>query len=318
MREVIIVCTYKRNELLHGCLRRLRGQDGDVPIIVFSDRGEVSKDLIDTCEKFEARLIVQPRHNFHGNSYSAGEALRFAWNCDYGMVHYVEDDVFVKPDFLRWAWGVHSDFDDIFCSCGWVFNHFMPIVDETYFAPWIYIPQFSITWERLGLVLPHLNPLYYGDMWKYIGDNFTDNPINAMHPQAINHFEIDGLLQRILMQNKMQVAWNSIAKVEHLGFGGYNRGGYETYESLFEGLSTFEERVARIEEFAADPWWRLQYFDRKIVEREVGREVGQRIFRYKVTQGEWESEFVSDLLPHQLPKIINSVHRTPETVVECV
>ena len=45
MREVCVVPTYRRTELLHGCLRRLRGQDGDVPIVVFSDRGETSPEL---------------------------------------------------------------------------------------------------------------------------------------------------------------------------------------------------------------------------------------------------------------------------------
>lgn len=292
--EVVIVCTYKREEFLHCCLRRLRGQDGDIRIIVFSDRWESSDNLAAICLEFDADLILHPPHSYYGNSFAAGEALRFAWNLDYELITYVEDDCLVKPDFFRWTREVHEEWDDIFCSCGWVFNRHMPIADETYFAPWIYIPQFTIRRDKLDLLMPHLNPIYYGDLQKYVYENFHKNPINDLHPHAIQHFEIDGLLQRVLMQSGMQVAWNGIARAEHIGFSGYNKG-WSRYENFFHGCTTFAERVERVEEFATDEYARAEEFGRDIVQREIGRELSkqERIWKIRLPGG-WESTFKSE------------------------
>lgn len=316
MKECILVCTYRRPELLKCCLERITDHYGySDDLFVFADRGEVDQQLQDICAGECAKLIAQPIHKFYGNSYSAGEALRFAYNSGYELIHVIEDDVLIKPGFFDWTRQVHEDWDDIFCSCGWVFNREMPLVEETYFALWIYIPQFSIRRDKLELVLPHLNPIYYSDLQKYVYENFKDNPIKNLHPHTIQHFEIDGLLQRIMMRHKMQVAWNGIAKVKHVGAFGYNAG-WDSKEVFFDGCNSFSERVARVEEFAADPYWRMQYFAKNVVEREEGRELAARTFRYKMLVGdEWESEFTSDLLPHQLRTLrnVNSVPVTSDT-----
>lgn len=314
MKECVVVCTYRRPEMLESCLQRIAAYHPYTSdLFVFADRGEM-EGLADITFKYGAKLIVQPAHNYFGNSFSAGEALRFVYNSGYDLIHYIEDDCFIKPGFFQWTRAVHDDWDDIFCSCGWVFNRFMPLLDETYFAPWIYIPQFTIRRQKLDLVMKHLNPLYYGDQLGYLDKNMPKNLIDDMYPEMVHH-EIDGMLQRLLMHHRMQVAWSAISKVKHVGFAGYNRGGYTAYEDFFTDCKNFEDRVERIEEFAADPYWRMQFFDPKIVEREEGREFPIRTFRYRVTVGEWESEFDSNLLPHQLKTLrtVNSVPVTPDT-----
>jgi len=62
----------------------------------------------------------------------------------------------------------------------------------------------------------------------------------------------------------------------------------------------------------------MKYFGRNIVEREIGCEIQPRIFRYRMTVGEFETEFTSDLELRHLPRVINSVPRTAETVIESV
>jgi Glycosyl transferase family 2 len=307
MKTCCVVPTYRRPELLHGCLRRLRGQDGDVPILVFSDREHTSPELEKTCQEFEARLILQAKHDHLGNSFNSGEALRFAYNSGFELVHYVEDDAFAKPDLLSWTRAQHEEWDDIFCTCGWVFNCHMPFTEDTYFANWIYIPQFSIRREKLALVMPHLNPLYYADMWKYVRENFPENPINRLYPNVV-HYEIDGLLQRIIMKEKLQVAWCATAKISHVGIHGYNRGGFTEYEAFFDDCPTFASRMAKIECLALDPYWRASLMDRSHVEREIGHELSSRQFKYRVkVPGGWESDFVSELSRAALPRRINSV-----------
>jgi hypothetical protein len=221
----------------------------------------------------------------------------------------------VKPGWMKWTHEVHADWKDIFCSAGWVFNRDMPLTpQETYFAPWIYIPQFSIRLNKLSLVIPHLCPLYYQDLQKYIFEAFENNPLDNMHPHAVQHFEIDGLLQRVLLQNKMQVAWSSIAQVQHAGFAGYNRGGVDSYEEFFCGEQNFMKRVDMVEAFIADETWRATVFGKEIVEREVGHELVPKKFRYKmILPGGWESEFESDGPLRRRPKRVNSVNVTADT-----
>jgi hypothetical protein len=317
MREVIVIPTYRRTELLYGTLARLRQQDTVTPIYVFSDHGETSVDLERTCDEFSAFLILQAKHDYHGNSFNAGQALRFAYESGFELTHYVEDDAFAKPDLLAWTRKQHDDWNDIFCSCGWVFNHHMTIEDQIYFVPWLYIPQFSIRRNKLKLIVEHLNPFYYRDMWNYIKTHFVDNPLNAMFPNVV-HYEIDGLMQRIIMIDRSQAVWNGIGKVEHMGFAGYNRGGYSLYEELFDSPK-FIERVKKIETFAADPYWRMSIFGRELVEREVGYALPKRTFEYRITlPGGWESTFWSELGLRALPKRLNSVPVTPEMQIVMV
>jgi len=317
MIECVCVSTYRRDEMLHGCLRRLRGQDGDIPIFVFHDRGETGAETENICDEFEAQLIVQPKHEYRGNSFSVGEALRFAYNMGCELIHHVEDDCFVKPGFFDWTHDQHELFSDIFASCAWVGNQVMDIADVAYYVPWLYIPQFSMRREMLKRVLPHLNHIYYKNMARYCRETFPDNVLYKMH-NMMNHYEIDGLLQHILLRDGLQVAWNGIAHSKHLGMHGYNRGGYGAYREFFGEEKSFAKRVARMEEFASDPQWRMQFFSREIVEREEGHVIEERTYRYRMIQGEYESEFTSPLLPQQLPRLINSVPRTAETVIECI
>lgn len=316
MKEVIIVPTYRRPELLHCCLKRLITQDQDVPIFVFSDRGDESPLLF--TDYWNTKIIIQPKHDYHGNSFNAGEALRFAYNAGYDLIHYCEDDTFVKPGWLAWTREMHAELDEtfsLFASCGWVFNHHMPFSNESYLAPWIYIPQFSITRKKLELVMPHLNPFYYRDMCKYIQENFTDNAINKLYPDVV-HYEIDGLLQRVLMDSRTQSVWCATTKVDHFGAGGYNRG-WENYENLFIGCNDSIERVDRLEELYKDIYWRAETFGRSHVEREVGHPIPKRTYKYRITlPGGWSTEADSELGTLRPTMKVKSVRLPRESIIE--
>lgn len=308
MKECVVVCTYLREPWLHCCLRRLREQDKAIDIFVFSDRGETSPELEETCKKFNAHLIVQPTHSFPGNSWNAGTAWRFAYNCGYELLHIVEDDTMAKPDLLSWSREMHEELGEsmgIFASCGWVFNHFMPFNDDNYICNWIYIPQFSITRKKLELVLPHLNYHYFSDMDKYLTENFPENALNKLYPQ-ISHSEVDGLCQRVLMENKSSCVWCATPKVIHASPIGYNRG-WDTQEEFFAGCTAFDDKVARVEEFIRDPYWRSTLMEKSHVEREEGRKLDDRVFHYKVEFDGWSTEFDSPLTKERLPKKIHSV-----------
>ena len=308
MKECVIIPAYRRQPWLYCCIKRIREQDPKIPIYVFSDRGEPVPFLHVYRDELKAKLIVQPIHHFHGNSWNAGTALRFAYNMGYELITYIEEDTMAKPDLLAWTREMHSELDEsmnIFCTCGWVFNYHMPFCDDNYLVPWIYFPQFSITRQKLELLLPHLNYEYFADMDKYLMENFPENALNKLYPQCC-HTEIDGLAQRVLMQSRTQVCWCATPKVRHCGPVGYNRG-WEGMDAFFEGCPSFEDKVDRVEAFIADPYWRATMMEKSHVEREEGRKLDDRMFHYKLSFDGWSTEFESSLDRRRLPKRIHSV-----------
>lgn len=316
--ECVIVPTYKRNHFLWACLRRIRVQDQDVPIIVFSDRGEDNEELRHVCKTFEADLKIMPIHDYYGNSFCVMEALRWAYEEEMwggrwlNLIHVCEDDFMQTQDCLAWHRKVNDLFSDLFCSCGWVFNRQAPISDDLAFAPWFYAPNYAITREKLAQVVKHANPLYYNDMAKYVLKVFPDSILHAKGMQENTQFwEQDALFQYCIEADKSQVAWNGIAKGSHVGASGYNR----PTGPKFEG--SLQERVAQVEGLIEDHYWRAELFTREVVEREIGHPLRKREFKYRVTvPGGWSSEFVSELSKDRLPKRINSVPLGADAVIE--
>jgi len=317
MREVVITPTYHREELLYCCLKRLRGYDDDIPIHVFPDRGSYHRGLLvhSICNEFEAVPHLVPDNDWYGDTSNVMNAYLWAYNAGYERVFYVEDDVMVHSDFFSWHREQQKDFPDLFASMAWIFNREAPISDCLLFQPWIYSIGLCFSQSKLALIAQHATPKYYGDMPGYLEKRFK-NPVML----GAVHWEQDGLLQRILDEDKSQTVSPGIAKCSHLGYvRSYGDGAdFVKYEEIMEGAESFTDRVNRIEELIADPYRRMKYFGRNIVEREIGCEIPPRIFRYRMTVGEFETEFTSDLELRHLPRVINSVPRTAETVIESV
>lgn len=320
--EAVIVTTYRRPELLYCCLKRIREIEPWIPIYVFPDRTSVNdKELAPVVDAFRQNVQwnLVPDHDFHGNSYNTMEAFRMVYNNDHGLVYYVEDDVMVHADFFKWHRAQHELWPRIFGTMAWIFNRHAPIVDDVLFQPWYYAIGSCFKREKLKLIAEHATPRYYEDMAGYVGKHFGDTPLNK-RPFGVEHFEQDGLIQRILDRDKTQTISPGIAKCSHVGMYGYNRG-WNTGIDLFAGLEKFDDRVARLETFIADPYERAEMFGRDIVEREIGRELPKRELRYKVKHPfGWETEYVSErvLNPKNLPSRVNSVRVTEETTFDLI
>lgn len=310
--ECVILTTWDRNHFLWCALRRIRLQDQQVRIVVFSDRGEDNAELREVARAFEAEVRVIPIHDYYGNSFCTMEALRWAYDQGFDLIHVNESDFMQSRDCLSWHRQVHDLFDDIFCSCGWVFNRQAPITDNRMFAPWFYAPNYSIRREKLAQVVKHANPLYYNNMRGYVLKTFPDSLLHAKGMQENTGFwEQDAIFQYCIEQDKSQVAWNGIAKGAHCGASGYNR----PAGPKFEG--SLEDRIAQVEALIEDPWWRAELFTREVVEREIGHVLPKREFKYRITiPGGWESELKSELKKERLPNRLNSVNLPIGSVVE--
>lgn len=316
MREVVIVPTYRREELLYACLSRLRGYDGDIPIHVFPDRNTYAT-VKPVCDLFEAEAHLVLDNDWYGNTSNVMNAYLWAFNTGYDRVFYVESDVMIHSDFFSWHREQHDNFPGIFASMAWIFNREAPISDELMFQPWIYSIGLCFSRPKLEKIVEHATPKYYGDMPGYIERRFKNSKLGS--PFGAVHYEQDGLLQRVMEEDGSQVVSSGIAKCSHVGFvRSYGDGTPEDYEK-FLGLTngmTFAERVERVEAFIADPYARMDVFGRALVEREIGRVIPKRRFTYKVTQpGGWEATFQSELKREFLPKRILSTPVTKETEI---
>ena len=316
MREVVLVPTFHREELLSCCLKRLRGYDADIPIYVFPDRGTGDTLVRLICEDYEAHMHLVPDSDWYGNSANIMNAYLWAFNAGYDRVFMVESDVMIHEDFFSWHREQQEQFPQIFASMAWIFNREAPISDDLMFQPWIYSIGLCFSREKLALVAQHATPKYYGDMPAYLEKVFNASPLTDRF--AIAHWEQDGLLQRILDKDKSQTVSSGIAKCSHVGFvRSYGDGTKEAYEKFLglEGLR-FDERVERVEKFIADPYARMDVFGRALVERELGYVIPVRRFTYHVTvPGGWSATFQSELKREFLGKRILSVPVTKETEI---
>lgn len=305
--ETVVVPTFRRKEFLYCCLAYIRRADPAIPIAIFPDQATaIDQELQNIASFFKAKVCFVPKHNYYGNSFNVLEALRAAFNTGFQRIYYIEDDVFVHPDFFAWHRRVQDDYPDIFASMAWVFNRHAPISDDDMFQPWYYAIGTCFSIYALAQIVEHASPLYYGNMQEYIRENFKDSKIND--PHVLAHYEQDGLIQRVLEASGKQTVSSGIAKCSHMGFAGYNRG-WSRYDKFFAGCPDFPERIKRIEHCYADPYWRVSMFGREVVERELGREIPKREIKYtiKLPDG-WESEFTSEMSRDYLPLRVNSIN----------
>jgi len=299
--------------MLFYCLSLIRAIEPRIPVAVFPDRGTYNdkefKDVMDCFDPDRTVPILVPDHDYYGNTFNTMEAFRWAYG-HWDRVYYVEDDVMVHADFFKWHREIHEDCEgqNIFASMGWIFNRYAPITLDVLFQPWYYSVGTCFTREKLKLVVDHATPRYYKDMPGYIQKEFSSSALNTVH-QNIQHYEQDGLIQRVMDRDRSQVVCRGMASCTHLGTFGYNKG-WEQRENFFGEAKTFEERVSMLSQFLGDPYWRASLFGREIVEREIGRELPPRLQKYLLRVGPYECEYESELKPEQFPKRLRSVPRT--------
>jgi len=319
-KEVCIVPTFGRNELLFCCLKRIRAVEPNMEIHVFPDRGTFYAPLVQQITKqFEATVHLVPNNSWYGNTANTMNAYLWAFNAGYDRVFYVESDVIVHNDFFSWHRDIQEDCPDIFCSMAWIFNRVAPITNDVLFQPWFYSIGVCFSREKLALVAKHATPKYYEDMPGYIEKRFKASSLNI--PSAIAHVEQDGLIQRILDEDRSQSVSPGIAKCSHIGFTrSYGSGDTVGDYNYFLGGEhlTFEQRVANVESFIADPYARASIFGRALVEREIGHELPPRLRKYLLRVGPYECEYESELKPEQFPKRLRSVPRTPEMQITLI
>jgi glycosyltransferase involved in cell wall biosynthesis len=131
MKDIVIIPTYNRPELLYLCIEQLskcEGIETKQVIIHEDDHDDKPKHFSRILEileviRFAKRVLphvshVRVSHSNYGSSYNFIEGFRHAYNSDAKYVYHIEDDCLITPDYFRYAEEAHKLCPDAFVVCG--------------------------------------------------------------------------------------------------------------------------------------------------------------------------------------------------------
>jgi hypothetical protein len=266
MKEICIVTTYQREELLWLCLEAIRANDANVRICVFSDRGANSEDLQTTLNQFAALSVIRERHRFYGNSWNLLTACR--WLTDSadelpGMLHLIEDDTLIHHGYLKWARTelINAQLAgmNLACVCG--------RIGSPHITDWYESPCASWQGEYLQKAVSHVIPEYFCDdrlkMQKVLDEKIFPNS-----KYKKGGAEQDGFLLRCVEHYKWKTRFPEKPLATHLGWYGYNQ---PPLRGRPQG--SFADRIQQCREMLGNRERRKELFGHRIAESEwTGRE----------------------------------------------
>ena len=261
MKDCVAVFTWKRDPLLYLCLEAIRREDQQIPVIVFSDRGYCSNELLMTKEKFGAKLVVHHHNGGYGNSDNVLSGMATCVNDpELEILHCIEDDVIIHQDWFAWARAIlnsgkaHSGEPTFAVALGRLPG------DPP--STWYESPCISWNTSCLRQALAMVPKDYCGptreDLQKAADRAFP----NSRYRYGSG--EQDGLFLRIIEHFKWRTAFPDHAYASHIGFYGYNQ---PTGRQEPEG--TFEQKVEFCRKLLYDKARRTEWFGQSITEREM-------------------------------------------------
>jgi len=235
-KDIVIVPTYDRPEMLWLCLEHLTASrgSGEVRVKVYVDaheglvlpyREEIAR-VVKKFPKLRTELIYRQPHSFHGNSFNVLMAYKEAYESDARYVFMVEDDILVQPDFFEWHRTQHAQ-ADLDCSVG-----VEKRPEHAHYA------SLGVCFRRqvIAKVLPHCRPGYFGNMTSYCRSQFKPSKW---------HCEQDGVWCRVLDPNS--IAWPTTPVAHHVGWYGYHR------QKSVRPKGTLEERYQQVRGVLQNP-----------------------------------------------------------------
>lgn len=252
MKDICIVTSYNRPEMLHECLRRIQIAQGNLELLVYVSLDNrigapYHPDIIEVLRRFndklDIKLKVRHPHSFPGNSHNTLEAYKEAFKAAPQYVFLIEDDVMISKDFFQFHYAAHQ-LTKLFCSVGVKCTRRSDIAEiddperiwvsgSDYASLGVCFPH-----DSLGYIIPHAHEPYYSNMPGYVARYFKDSRFK-------NEFaEQDGLILRIMGHWNGLCGWPyaSTARAFHAGYYGYHRmDGAKPFGQLDERIENFRE-----------------------------------------------------------------------------
>ncbi|MDP9267267.1 MAG: hypothetical protein M3P27_02945 [Acidobacteriota bacterium] len=226
MKDVVLVPTFSRPEMLWHCLEHLFRcpEFTEHDVVVWLDwHADLPDPPLVEVEQVVGffpgvHLVRLARHGRPGNSFNVLSAYRAAYESGADVVYLVEDDVMVRPDFFRFHRFVRSLLD-VFCVVAAENtrratppqgNHFWATDDD--------YASLGVSFDRKALaeIVRHHSAEYFGDMHGYCQRNF-----GARFQKE--EVEQDGLILRVMGEQRVLSAWPYEPRAQHVGWYGYHR-----------------------------------------------------------------------------------------------
>lgn len=239
-RELIIVPTHQRSDMLYVCLEAIRAAEPDIPLHVFPDRGTDETAITD---QFNAIHHLTLQHSYHGNSFNVLEALKWAHSQNPDTVFIIEDDAIVDTSFFHWCRHALTTLDT-FAACGWKYSPdaLPPSDGPDLLMPWYLSVASAIPFRSLYGIIQHARPEYYGNMRAYLDSRYPSS-----HRRGSMHYEQDGLTLRVCEAESKRCAWPRRPRATHVGWRGYHMPQGKELDG------TLEDRVAVIKLLMKNP-----------------------------------------------------------------
>lgn len=235
MKELVILPTFQRPEMLTVCLEAIRAAEPDIAIHVFPDRGTNETEV---CARFGAVHHLTWQHQYHGNTANVLEALKWA---DARLpqphtVFVIEDDCIIDPDFFTWSRNALTNppfGEQPFAACGWRYSPDQTITDgPDQLLSWYLSVCAALPSSSVHSLIAHARPEYYSDMPGYLARIYPSS-----HRRNSMHYEQDGLALRVAESESKRCVWPRRPHATHVGWRGYHQ-----IEGL-EASGTLAERV---------------------------------------------------------------------------
>ena len=237
MTDIVLIPAYMRPEYLALCLEHLAAAAGardDKQYWICQDMRHEdenryrmpllwTKEVLDNSP-LPVRYIQRKSHGWNGNSYNTMEAYKEAYGTEARYVYLVEEDVLVTRDFFTWHEAVQDAEPDTLCSiayrCSRNREARTDIVDPAaYFTTARDYASIGVCWRRnrLKRLAAHCEPQYYATPSDYILQKFPNNRF------AGDFCEQDGLVMRLMWEERAFTTWGYVPRCYHMGWYGYHR-----------------------------------------------------------------------------------------------
>lgn len=242
--DVVVIPCFNRPEFLSVCLELIQKAVGsEENLYLFQVDFGYDPEVLQVIENFplQKEVRITEEHSFRNKqSYSLFKGYENALSYNPEKIYLIEDDIFIANDFFHWHQkNIGSNFASIATR-----NHnnrgFRPTNNLSRTYTQSEYQSLGVCFHRSSVehFLKYFTPEFFTDPENYIKKTFPRSRIPTMY------CEQDGLIRRIIQDQKLQVVYPHVPRAFHAGFYGKSRGEKPT--------GTLEERITQVKLTAFD------------------------------------------------------------------
>ena len=226
--EILVITAYQRPEFLHWTLGKLREahKPDNLVTTVWVDNhldGACADGIMGVISANGIRYVKCPAHDHVGNTHMVMAAIKEALEGGAELIHVLEEDILVAPDYFRWHEAAHAlgrypltvasnrhgyAAVSSYADPGTVFESPSPTTVGVCFSRWF-----------AEMLMEHNTPDYWHDwanMHDYLGRKFPER-------DGYDDMQWDGLIRRMFVKHGFKCLYPLKPRAYHFGWVGANR-----------------------------------------------------------------------------------------------